>query len=369
MEIDIVTKRGITKLLNNWYQSMLSQQVTTATNLKKDIDEKIEQLKNVQKEIDQNVLLYYSLLEFRYKVLTDSLSITKESFDVINSYNTPSDKLQYYYYHLFKAIHATVTTNYKEASEYFEKAKRLLMDIPNALEKAEFYYRVAVFYYQFYRPIKSIEYALKAKEIFAYHEGYEKNVAACQSVLGASSVYLHQYEQAEDYYNSAIRILQKENEESLLLRVRNNLGWLYGTQNFSTLAIRQLYEVTTKMPKHFKAIFLQAREHYKLGENVIANDLIERGLNICVELGNKEYVHHYAILKGLNQGISIEELEKIILAGITYFDKELLYNYTQEYAEILAKKFYNENHYQKAAKYFLMSLQVKEKTYEGGGEK
>ena len=45
------------------------------------------------------------------------------------------------------------------------------------------------------------------------------------------------------------------------------MGWLYSDQSMSTLAIRHLSEVTEKIPTHFKAIFLQAKEHYKLENN------------------------------------------------------------------------------------------------------
>ena len=47
---------------------------------------------------------------------------------------------------------------------------------------------------------------------------------------------------------------------------------------------------------------------------------------------------HFKILESLNNNESTEDLEKIILEGIAYFDKESLYNYTQEYSEKLAVK-------------------------------
>ena len=364
MSAHVVTKEQIKHSLDAWYQSMLKQQVEKATELKEEIDEKI-----VNVEGDQDLLLYHSLLDFRYKVLIDSLSITKESFDVIESCNTASDEVLSYYYHFFKAIHATLTTNYNEASEYYEKAEKLLKHIHDELEYAEFYYRIAIFNQHFYKPIEAIQYVTKAKENFVKHKGYEKNIASCESVIGAACVQLRQYEQAEEKYNAAINILQKQNEESLLLRVRNNLGWLYASQNLSALAIRHLSEVTTKMPTHFKAIFLQAREHHKLGEINIAGELLTKGLNICTELNNEEYIHHLTILKALNNNVPTEELEKIILEGINYFDKESLYNYTQEYTEKLAVKFYGENNHVKASEYFYTALQAKEKTFEKGALK
>ncbi|MBY7111998.1 hypothetical protein ILT06_13915 [Bacillus sp. 17RED48] len=364
MNVQLQGNEQITKLFNDWYLAMLKQDVSQATNLKHEIEEK-----ELNFEEDENLALYHSLLDFRYKVLVDSLSISKDSFDKIDSYSISSNYSLSYYYHLFKAIHATLTTNYNLASEHYENAEKLLGNVSDKLEEAEFNYRFAIFNQHFYKPIEAIQYANKAREIFFMQRDHEKNVASCESVIGAACVQLRQYEQAEEHYNSAINILQKQNEESLLLRVRNNLGWLYANQNLSTLAIRHLSEVTTKMPTHFKAIFLQAREHSKLDEINIADQFIKKGLKICTELNNEEYMLHFKILESLNNNESTEDLENIILEGIAYFDKESLYNYTQEYSEKLAIKLYDENNHIKASEYFHKALQAKEKTFEKGALK
>lgn len=364
MNVQMKGNELVTKLLNDWYQAMLQQQVPKATNLKQEIEDKLSIIKE-----DENLLLYYSLLNFRYKVLTDGLSITKDSFNEINSFDVPADSFLSYYYHFFKAIHATLTTNYNEASEHYEKAEKLLNAISDDLERAEFYYRFCIFLYHFYQPIESIQYATKSKEIFVNNEGYEVRVGLCENMLGASCVYLKQFAQAEEKYNSAIDTFRKFDEKELVLSVRNNLGWLYASQNLSTLAIRHLSEVTEKKPSHFKALFLQAREHHKLGEINIAEELITKGLSICIELNNEEYIYHFKILKAVNNNVSADELEKIILEGIIYFDKETLYNYTQEYSEKLAIKFYEVENHAKASKYFHMGLQAKEKTFEKGALK
>ena len=87
------------------------------------------------------------------------------------------------------------------------------------------------------------------------------------------------------------------------------MGWLYSDQSMSTLAIRHLSEVTEKIPTHFKAIFLQAKEHYKLGEQSTASQLIDKGLQICREIHNEEYTHHFSILK-IKRKYSIGRIKK-----------------------------------------------------------
>ncbi|PEV45255.1 hypothetical protein CN432_20375, partial [Bacillus thuringiensis] len=53
MNVQTVSKGEITNLLNNWYQSIISQHVLKSTNYKNEIDSKIHQI-----EEDQNILIY-----------------------------------------------------------------------------------------------------------------------------------------------------------------------------------------------------------------------------------------------------------------------------------------------------------------------
>lgn len=141
-------------------------------------------------------------------------------------------------------------------------------------------------------------------------------VASCETALGTARIFLKQFEKAEEHFNRSIDLLQKHNEEKLILIVRHNLGLLYATQNLSKLAIRHLSEVTEKNIAHFKAVFLQAREHYKLRKTnivkeLIVKELIVKGLAVCMELGNEEYVYHFNILRSLNEDEVIKLLEEV----------------------------------------------------------
>lgn len=372
MNVPVKGNEQITKLLNDWYQAMLQQQVLKATNLKREIDEKINKLKNEQGKQyqDQNLLLYYSLLNFRYKVLTNSLDITKHSFDEIEHYFKPSSSSLSYYYHFFKAVHATFITDYNAAREHYEKAETLLQHIPDDLEKAEFNYRMASFYYHIGEAVLSIKYASSAKEIYSKYAGYEINIALCDNALASSYLYLKQYEQAEVYYTYAINTLQKQDEEALVLRIRYNLGLMYAKQNMSSLAIRYVSEVSTKIPKHFRALFVEARERFKLGESaMVIDELIEKGLTICTELHNTEYQHRFTILMKMNQRAPIFELEKAFQEGISYFKKEELWDCVEEYARQLAIQFHNLGEYEKASNYFYMSCEANQKVLEKGALK
>ncbi|PEU16116.1 tetratricopeptide repeat protein [Bacillus sp. AFS019443] len=363
MSVQATGNELVTKLLNDWYQDIRAQHVIKATQLKKEIDAKVHNIE------DQNVLLHYSLLDFRYRVLTDGLGISKNAFDKVESFPTPTDTFLAYYYHFFKAVHSTILTNYNEARKHYEKAENLLEHVLDEMEHAEFNYRISSFYYQIYQPLSAIQYATKANEIFSKHIGHEINVALCKNVLGLSCSELKQYEYAEEYFTSAINILQKQNNKILILRVRHNLGLLYASQNLSPLAIRHLSEVSQNIPNHFKAIFLEAREHYKLGETEKAKERIETGLKVCSELENDEYRHHFLILKELCQFSTVENIERVVLEGFSYFEREGLMEYIQEYGEMLAMEFHKKENIEKAEHYFHKAYEIRKKSLEKGALK
>jgi response regulator aspartate phosphatase F len=355
----------VTQMLNEWYQEMKSHQFLKAAQSKKVIDEQINELH----EEDQTLLLYYSLLSFRYKVLTENLSIGVDSFDRIEEMGSPSDSLLTYYYHFFKAVHATVLTNYSEAGEYYAKAEQMLENIPDELEQAEFFYRFSTFNYQKQEPLKAIKYSDMAKVIFTKHKGYEINIAFCENVYGLACVDLRQFEQAEENFSSAMGIFMRFGEENLALRVRSNLGWLYASQNLSLVALRHITEVTKNIPNHFKAVFTEAEENYKLGNNEQAEKAIESGLNICHGVGNTEFLHRFRILHALNRNIPAAEIEPVVKEGFSYFEKENLFECMQDYAEKLAIKYYEENDTVKASEYFLLNSNLKKQQFERGALK
>lgn len=356
--MDVQTKNNeqITNMLNDWYIEIRARHLGNAHKLRLEIDKKIHNI-----EEDQNLLLYYSLLDFRHQYLMDHLSIGKNSFDKIESFNTPTDNLLSYYYFFFKAIHATSIGNYNLARKYYDKAEIKLKEIPDQLEHAEFYYKLSTFSCHNQQYVPAIKQASKAKEIFSKYKGYELNIGYCNNLSGLSCTHLQEYELAEEYFISAMDIFQKEKEEQAILYVRHNLGFMYAKQNLSELAIRYLSEVIQKSPNNYRAILIEACEHSKLNNKNEASELFEQGLQISTELENEEYQHHFKILKAINEEIPGENLEKLVIAGNKYFEQENIYEYVHEYNEKLALKFYREDNHEKASKYFYLSSKANQK--------
>lgn len=60
---------------------------------------------------------------------------------------------------------------------------------------------------------------------------------------------------------------------------------------------------------------------------------------------------------------STEDLEKVVLAGMDYFKGENLWEYVQEYSELLDVKFHTEANFEKASTYFFLSYEENENCF------
>ncbi|HEK9099816.1 aspartate phosphatase [Bacillus cereus] len=351
MSAHIVTKDQIKHSLDIWYQSMLQQQVEKATRCKEEIDNKINHV-----ETDQDVLLYYALLNFRYHALIDWGAVKEDSFDQVEFFEVPKEGFLAYYYHFLKGFHCTLTSNYKEGKEHYEQAEKLLMYVPDEIEKAEFNYKLGVLNYHIHQPLLTIKHVLKAKELYEKRLSYKLNQLECDVTLGLASITLKQFEQAEEYFVKSLELAKKQNHENLIILLRYNLGFLYAKQNLSETAIRYLTDVYNNEEPYHKTLFLLAQEHYKINQIEKAKAFLEEG----IEIADIEYAHHFRIIQALYDIEYKQNLESAIIAGINYFETQQLYGFIEEYAGYLAKRFYDEGNHEKASKYFNTAYEARQ---------
>ncbi len=356
MNVQLKGNEQLTELLNEWYLQIRARNKDNSSRLKKEIDEHINDLAD-----NQNLLFYYSLLDFRHDYLINNMGISKNSFDKIEYFETPKEDYLAYYYHFFKAIHSNAVGSYNLAKEHYEKAEVLLIHIPDDLEKAEFYYNLAIFHYHIHQALFAIKYANISKDIFVNNTDCELKISYCNNLLGLACTHLNEFEMAEEYFLAAIDLFRTFGNERDILIARQNLGLMYAEQKQTVLAVRYLSEVNEKMSNNYRALLIEAKQRLKLGETEIASDLIKKGLHICKELEILEYQYHFEILDNLCSKDKTEILEKTILTGMEYFNQEKLWEYIQEYYEILALQFHNDTQFEKSSKYFHLTYQAKEK--------
>ncbi|MGM2726223.1 tetratricopeptide repeat protein, partial [Bacillus cereus group sp. Bce009] len=91
----------------------------------------------------------------------------EQSLEKIEQLKEHTNNFLDYYYHFFKGMHAMKTGNYSETQKYYDIAEKLLEEIPDEVEKAEFNYAVATFYYHTHQALLATQYANKAKSFFS----------------------------------------------------------------------------------------------------------------------------------------------------------------------------------------------------------
>ncbi len=70
MNVSVKGNEKITQLLNEWYIEIRARRIGQAHRLKEEIDKKINNITE-----DQNLLLYYSLLDFRFQYVNVKINM------------------------------------------------------------------------------------------------------------------------------------------------------------------------------------------------------------------------------------------------------------------------------------------------------
>ncbi|MCQ6529799.1 hypothetical protein [Bacillus mycoides] len=354
MNVHVKGNEQLTQTLNEWYFKIRARDLDEAICLKEKIDLIINEFKE-----NQNLMLHYYLLDFRHNYLLNNLGVSTDSFDIIDTFVIPQDNFLSYYYHFFKAIYYNAIGNYQSSKQYYDKAEPMLKYNFDELEVAEFHYMLGYTLYDTYKGFLALQELSKAKEIFAKYDKCETNLAFCNNLFGLTYAELEEFELANEYYTLALNTFKNIKEETFILMVKQNLALMHAKQERPDLAIQFLSEVNKKMLNNYKALFVEAREYVKLLEKEVACERIERGINICKHLGIEEYLHHFRILQALNDNVVASKLEIIVLDGIEYFEKQKISEYTKEYQEQLAHKYYTEKNYLKSCEYFELSRGMK----------
>lgn len=308
--------------------------------------------------------MYYTLLDFRYKVMKREMTESKTLLTRMEPIRKELGTLLNYYYHFFQGMYHWRTGEYQEALEQYEVAEKLLDEIPDQIEKAEFYYRLAGVYYDMGKHVLSLQYTKQAKDIFRLHPTYEGRLADCENLLGVNCIEIKAYEEAEEHLIRALDLAQKNHDSGLIPLVRYNLGFLYSEQKMSETAIRHLREVYDKGASKYKVNFLLAREYYRLGQHDQALPYVVEGLNESRKANNIEFTHRLNMLHALYTTQNIDDLEQVINEGVEYLKSNQLWHLVQEHVEALAKRYNELGQYEKASHYYTVGYEAKEKWFE-----
>ncbi|MBU8786504.1 tetratricopeptide repeat protein [Bacillus glycinifermentans] len=325
-------------MLNHWYTLIRQQNVDQAVAMKDEIEHTLPNM-----EEDQDLLIYFNLLDFRHKMMLENFNESKKVFKKLESQKKGIEKtdavIQYYFY-FFSGQNEFHNKNYIKAINYYQIAENKLKQIPDEIENAEFHYRLSIAYYYIKQNIFSLRHAETALETFRAHELYIKRKINCEMVLGANKIDLFRYNEAEAHYQKALEGAKKIEDHALTGKAYHNIGISYALRKIYNKAEENL-KAAIAIPEHLSSsvgvnsISDLTRVLYKIGAKEEARHYLEQGNIMADEKQNDEYHAKLKIIEALYEN---EDLT-IVDENIQYLESLKLWPDVEDFAQDVADYF------------------------------
>ncbi|KAA6453472.1 response regulator aspartate phosphatase [Bacillus swezeyi] len=329
--------------LNDWYNAIRKNLVAASESLKADILNDFQDM-----EENQDVLLYYSLLEFRHNLMLSYLKPEKTENIEKNLRNLEEKEDQMtgllnYYFWFFKGMYEFKQKQFVKAIGCYKVAEQKVSALEDEVEKAEFFYKLAEIYYYINQRYLSINYATMASDIFNKYETLKEKKIFCDFIIAGNWVESMKYKDALASLATALEDAKQIENSHLTASAHFNLGNCYFYQGS--------YREASKHMDSALSIFEQERSSYvpKVLYNLMyvrlkqenhggASEYYEKGIKSAASLGDEEHAAKLHILHSLYlNGGDREAVE----SGFHYLESKHLYAAVEELA-LDAAQYYNQ---------------------------
>ncbi|WP_257834737.1 Rap family tetratricopeptide repeat protein [Salipaludibacillus agaradhaerens] len=281
----------VARNLNDWYEVIKQNDIPKATTIREKI---IKTLPNMEE--NQNVLLYFNLIDSRFKLMIENYSdsgrlLGKMKYEALET--TTDDMIQYYFY-LFNGMYHFYEKDFIKAINSYKIAERKLNKIPDEIERAEFHYQAAIAYYEIRQNFFSLNHAEKALGSFKAHEGYINRVIKCHMLFAMNKVDLQLWDEAIALYKHAIDIASQNKDSYSESLGYFNLGICYERQERLQEA-KECFEETSSFASSdltsltIRNCYMLSRTFYKLGLNEIAREWRIKGMTYAENVNEHVY--------------------------------------------------------------------------------
>ncbi|MDY7220674.1 Rap family tetratricopeptide repeat protein [Halalkalibacterium halodurans] len=347
--------------LNEWYDTIKRHEIEEATRLKSEVQQAIEEM-----EEDQNVLLYYNLIDSRYKQLIEQFDESKNILESVKEQteHTETDQLLKYYYYFFCGLYEFYKRNYIKSIHSYRQAEKFLDDIPDEIEHAEFHFQLANAYYGIDQHFFSLSHAEKAMNMYKKHDNYVNRYASAIMTIAANRFELNRHEAAISLHRKAIELAVENGHTFLEIVGHYNLGVCYEYLNklqfakdsFET-ALDIDYPQEQKKDTFLEIKYMLARVLFKMDQLEEANKWLNMSRALAEEINEETYKTKLSIL----HYIYLEPSELLLDKEIESLEKRNLWHDVSDSMANAARHFKKKEMYKLATKYFSDALQAKEK--------
>ncbi len=201
---------------------------------------------------DDKMLSYYQLVAFRHDLLIESYQKLDMELPNYHQIESSTDDYLHFMYYFVSGQVEFIKGRYKSAIRSYKIAERLIENVNDSIEKAEFYQRLGFSYYRIDQYTFAASYMEQALEIFEKNANLKEREINSKIVLAAINTELTRYDDAEIIYNE---ILESSRPypftHGLILR---NIGLNRVTQRKLEEAV-SFFEKALKVKEHLNSTF------------------------------------------------------------------------------------------------------------------
>ncbi|MCI4135786.1 response regulator aspartate phosphatase RapA [Bacillus vallismortis] len=334
--------------INEWYTHIRQFHVAEAERVKLEVEREIEDM-----EEDQDLLLYYSLMDFRHRVMLDYIKPLGEDTSQLefsellediegNQYKLTG--LLDYYFNFFRGMFEFKQKMFVSAMMYYKRAEKNLALVSDDIEKAEFAFKMAEIFYNLKQTYVSMSYAVQALETYQMYETYTVRRIQCEFVIAGNYDDMQYPERALPHLELALDLAKKEGNPRLISSALYNLGNCFEKMGELQKAA-EYFEKSVSICKSEKfdnlphSIYSLTQVLYKQKNDAEAQKKYREGLEIARQYSDDLFVELFQFLHALyGKNMNTESVSHTF----QFLEEHMLYPYIEELAHDAAQ-FYIEN--------------------------
>ncbi|MFX3617693.1 MAG: hypothetical protein ACE3JK_09195 [Sporolactobacillus sp.] len=362
---NLISSIDVADKMNEWYRAIQSYRIEESRRLKDEVKQMMAHM-----EENQNVLLYFSLLEFRM-LLNEQYPVdrakVRQSMRLLNAEHKELTGTLDYYYWLFKGMYEFRQKKYAEALFSYRQVEQQVRALEDRIEMAQCYYQLAEVYFELNYTIVSINYSNLALKMFNENPDYYRYSIYCRTIIAANYMQRLRVDEASRIYHEAHETALQHKDQRMIAITRFNIGISEMHQkNYQTaerifgetvhdLEILQDRYLPKAQLSYFEALAKQGKKEQAL-------QIYEIGIQNAQKWKETEILAKFQIVR---ESVEDDANDKKIDAAFSTLMLLKLYSTVQDYALETARIFKELGRYPESVKYYELSNHAHELLLKG----
>ncbi|KIZ53745.1 MULTISPECIES: Rap family tetratricopeptide repeat protein [Bacillus] len=336
--------------INEWYYHIQRFNVPDAEAYKEEIKSMLDHM-----EENQDLLLYFSLMEFRHKLMLDYLNPLENGKERANfkelamKIKRDQEKLTgllEYYFNFFYGMYEFENYEYLNAITFYKRAEKKLSLVSDDIERAEFNYKMAEIYYHMKQTHMSMHHIAQAIQCYREKDTYTVREIQCSFVIGLNYIDMGCPEKAIPHFQHALEKAADTSTKRLKGSALYNLGLSYFHNNNLSMAIKYFNESIHSfkeqgyehLNKILDPLVMLTKSYFKDNQSDLGLYALNYGIELAEKLKDDIFINTFIMLKSLY----IDNNVNRITESMAYLESKSFFANLEDLAKDAAK------HYNKA---------------------